>query len=1041
MTNQYVPDLTPLGSGDLARSADVNDRYENTVSGFDRLPTPKVGEQGFSAAVPVGTPVNADHATTKNWVETAMTSQVNIAEGHADDAEAAKLAAQTSEANALSSANTASTQAGVATTKAGEAATSASNAATSATNAATSESNAATSESNAATSASNASTSASSASSSATAAQTAETNAVAAYDSFDDRYLGPKSADPSTDNDGNTLLTGALYFDTNNGTMKVWDGTSWDPAYVPPDLLTLDEVTTNGNTTTNAVTVGQFTSTNPSVNFTNLGNTTSTTDPVLMITAAGLVQERLLGSNAFNSNTYDNYQGWQLNGGSSTEAIGKNETVTFTGAGGATVTNSGNTVTINSTDTNTTDFNVSASGGTAENISAGETVDFAGTGGISVSRTGNNFTIDGSAAGTTELSTDTTPQLGGTLDANGNTIDMGVNVITDTAVGNWNTAYNDKITTVVFDTNNGNLTLNQVDGGTVVVNLDGRYGAITGSLTTSTTFGGDVSGTYNTISVTDDSHGHSFANLLNKGLGTGTYTTTGAYSAPELITAEVRTNNGTQLVLSGGDSSTQATGQTGEKVYLNAENGIEIVSSPDNWASGWAGRKTATINDSSGNSSLPGNLGLTGNLTAAAITGTGDLVVDTDTLFVDASTDRVGVGTTSPGVDLDIHSAGDTVLRVYTSGTGVSDDTIIRTQIAGTTASNYIYFGDADDINTGQIRYVHSDDSMRFYAGATTEKIRISSTNIGFRDAAGEIARFDSARNLTVNGIGIFGGTSVSGGEGGELRLTMPPTTNLSGTHVTLDAQTNSVRFFESGGTTRGATLDLTGCAASAGSTIWHSGNDGASSGLDADLLDGLQSATTATASTIVARDANGDTNIRYCYTSYLNMSHTTGTRNSDTIFYSSDDNFLRKNNATGMRSSLNVPTRTGGDASGTWGISITGNAATATSATSATTATSATSATTASRLVSTTTTTATNKTLADGEFCTVTASGRTITLPASPTAGDRVYISVGNFTDTTVGRNSQNIMGLAENMTIDKAYVGLEFVYSGNATQGWRII
>jgi len=36
---------------------------------------------------------------------------------------------------------------------------------------------------------------------------------------------------------------------------------------------------------------------------------------------------------------------------------------------------------------------------------------------------------------------DTTPQLGGTLDANGNTIDMGTNSITDTKVGQWDTAY------------------------------------------------------------------------------------------------------------------------------------------------------------------------------------------------------------------------------------------------------------------------------------------------------------------------------------------------------------------------------------------------------------------------------------------------------------------------------------------------------------------------------------------------------------------------------------------------------------------------
>jgi hypothetical protein len=45
---------------------------------------------------------------------------------------------------------------------------------------------------------------------------------------------------------------------------------------------------------------------------------------------------------------------------------------------------------------------------------------------------------------------------------------------------------------------------------------------------------------------------------------------------------------------------------------------------------------------------------------------------------------------------------------------------------------------------------------------------------------------------------------------------------------------------------------------------------------------------------------------------------------------------------AAAARTNLNVPTRTGGDASGTWAINITGNAATATTATSATTATTA---------------------------------------------------------------------------------------------------
>ena len=68
----------------------------------------------------------------------------------------------------------------------------------------------------------------------------------------------------------------------------------------------------------------------------------------------------------------------------------------------------------------------------------------------------------------------------------------------------------------------------------------------------------------------------------------------------------------------------------------------------------------------------------------------------------------------------------------------------------------------------------------------------------------------------------------------------------------------------------------------------------------------------------------------------YFNTTHNTTNRTADTIFYSSTDAYIRRNDGAGFRTSLNVPTRTGGDASGTWGISITGNAATATSATSA---------------------------------------------------------------------------------------------------------
>ena len=119
-----------------------------------------------------------------------------------------------------------------ATTSATNAAASASAAATSASNASSSASAASTSASNAASSASSAASSASSASSAQTAAEAARDQTLAVYDSFDDRYLGSKTSDPSVDNDGNALVAGALYFNSVSGIMKLYTGTAWVAAYV-----------------------------------------------------------------------------------------------------------------------------------------------------------------------------------------------------------------------------------------------------------------------------------------------------------------------------------------------------------------------------------------------------------------------------------------------------------------------------------------------------------------------------------------------------------------------------------------------------------------------------------------------------------------------------------------------------------------------------------------------------------------------------------------------------------------------------------------
>jgi len=60
-------------------------------------------------------------------------------------------------------------------------------------------------------------------------AEAAQAAAEAVFDNFDDAYLGAKASDPTLDNDGNALADGALYFDTTNNVMKVYDlgTTTW----------------------------------------------------------------------------------------------------------------------------------------------------------------------------------------------------------------------------------------------------------------------------------------------------------------------------------------------------------------------------------------------------------------------------------------------------------------------------------------------------------------------------------------------------------------------------------------------------------------------------------------------------------------------------------------------------------------------------------------------------------------------------------------------------------------------------------------------
>lgn len=79
-----------------------------------------------------------------------------------------------------------------------------------------------------------------------------------------------------------------------------------------------------------------------------------------------------------------------------------------------------------------------------------------------------------------------------------------------------------------------------------------------------------------------------------------------------------------------------------------------------------------------------------------------------------------------------------------------------------------------------------------------------------------------------------------------------------------------------------------------------------------------------------------------------------------------------------------------------------------------------------------------------DAIMANTTSAAFTITLPASPSANDVVDIAdyAGTFgtNNLTIGRNALKIMGLSEDMTVSVSNVKFRLVYI-DATVGWRLV
>jgi len=74
----------------------------------------------------------------------------------------------------------------------------------------------------------------------------------------------------------------------------------------------------------------------------------------------------------------------------------------------------------------------------------------------------------------------------------------------------------------------------------------------------------------------------------------------------------------------------------------------------------------------------------------------------------------------------------------------------------------------------------------------------------------------------------------------------------------------------------------------------------------------------------------------------------------------------------------------------------------------------------------------------ANNQYVLTNAAATTVTLPASPSAGDTVYVTVANnLTTNVVARNGNNIMSLAQDLTLNSAFASVQLRYA-DATRGW---
>jgi hypothetical protein len=279
---------------------------------------------------------------------------------------------------------------------------------------------------------------------------------------------------------------------------------------------------------------------------------------------------------------------------------------------------------------------------------------------------------------------------------------------------------------------------------------------------------------------------------------TGATGLTGATGANGTIGVDGSTGATGATGPAGVDGATGATGPAGTNgaTGVAGPTGATGVQGATGATGSFSGTLTANLDANTYSISNVGNLTASGNISAGSLIANGSIKGNPDlvlgnTANANATLTRIVTDTTFSYIQTGngtVNSTGNIVFSPYSSPT---QKVVIDTSSGNLTAAGTV--------------------TANNFSGNITIVGNVTGTSANVTLVAGSYsATFDNTGYFSAP---TLKSTNSSGNEGGEIQLTLAPNATISG-NVIIDSYVDRIRFFEGGGTTRGAYIDLTQAAA-----------------------------------------------------------------------------------------------------------------------------------------------------------------------------------------------------------------------------------